>query len=244
LRSYKINPYIFLTPAIQLSFVMKAPAILALIGLLSSAVLAAPSQVFIKDDSVALHEEKFNSSAKATVGGKISEGIYYISSPIWGDNPDFLIGRGLEDRSLLPKYIKTVDRNLPYSQVQWLVRSAGDGLYILQVGRSPTAQIDQNLFAILLDDPPPTKWKIDYQPQHDAYTISSADNYQGWWASADVDSKVGVRPLIVSPSIPPYYPKSELYKFQPLDDDMVSHEENREEKHKFHVDVTVSVEEL
>jgi hypothetical protein len=86
-------------------FTMKAFTILSLLGLLSSITIAAPSHFGKKDVNIFLHESGSDYAETASFPD-LKRGTYIITSP--GLPPGFTIGRGIEDRSLNPKKIKTV----------------------------------------------------------------------------------------------------------------------------------------
>ncbi|MFD7493703.1 I66 family serine proteinase inhibitor [Streptomyces sp. NPDC059832] len=78
--------------------------------------------------------------------------------------------------------------------------------------------IDHLLFAALLPDPPAQKWIITHAPGHDrnVFTIETADRRAGWvLPSAEPKEQIAVRPLIVGPSVPPFYPSNELWVITP-----------------------------
>jgi hypothetical protein len=87
---------------------MKISTILSLLGLLSTSI-AAPSHSEERDVNIVLHGPA-SDHVETTMGGPLSSGVYFISSPALEER-GFVLGRGIrEDRSLLPKPIKTVSR--------------------------------------------------------------------------------------------------------------------------------------
>jgi hypothetical protein len=90
---------------------MKVSMILSLLGLLASTSIATPSHSEKKDVNIFLYELALD-HAGMTAGPVLRPGTYIITSLALP--PEFVIGRGIEDRSLNPKKIKTVptwDRN-------------------------------------------------------------------------------------------------------------------------------------
>jgi len=102
---------------------MKSSAILSCLGLLASTAFTAPSHQGAKD-TFYLHEQRPTDLAPISLGtitsGDLNDGIYTITSPALDNG--FVVGRGLEDLSLLPKRIKTVNLKDPRTQVQ-VIRS-------------------------------------------------------------------------------------------------------------------------
>jgi len=205
---------------------MKIPQILAIIGLFSSSILAVPSQFAIKD-----------ANSATAADNEISPGRYIISNP-----NGLAIGRSRrEDLSLNPKRIITESKDSDIDTILWDVKKLPNGNYILSIRGNPTAAIENNLYAVLLDYPAPTEWKIIYQEGPKAYTIERADYRGGWVVGYDEGDQVSVRPLIIGPSVPPFFPPTEVFTFKPADyDDLASNDFH--EKQEVHVDVTISIE--
>lgn len=85
---------------------MKTTNILSILGLLSSSVLAAPSQQVKRDVNIFIQEPLKEQAISAP--NDIATGRYYISSLA----QDFggVLGRAMrEDKSLLPKAIRAVE---------------------------------------------------------------------------------------------------------------------------------------
>lgn len=51
------------------------------------------------------------------------------------------------------------------NESQWVIEKLPKGGYRLKVGGSPTARIERNLYAVLLDQPPAEEWVITPRPQ-------------------------------------------------------------------------------
>ncbi|THH33048.1 hypothetical protein EUX98_g1124 [Antrodiella citrinella] len=129
-----------------------------------------------------------------------------------------------EDHSLLPKAIFLLSKGVQ-GHGFWDVKRTNDGGYILAANRSPVATIDGKLFAILLDMPPPQVWdiKLSERDGPDCFIIAERYSPRGWVANADADddelNQISVRPLIIGPSYPPFYPPNEVFKFIRVDRD-------------------------
>ncbi|KAL3425428.1 hypothetical protein PVAG01_02219 [Phlyctema vagabunda] len=154
---------------------------------------------------------------------QLKSGLYIISSlAALREGSRGLISRNLnEDRSLGPKPIALQPDGSPNRP--WEVREVDSGKFILSNAGAPTCVLDNKLFAVLLSQPPPEKWVITSRPQagRDAYTIETESRGAGWVLSEmQPFTTVDVRPLIVGPSEPPFFPPFELFSFQqvgPLD---------------------------
>ncbi|KAI0088753.1 hypothetical protein BDY19DRAFT_144265 [Irpex rosettiformis] len=146
----------------------------------------------------------------------IEDGQYQIFSA--ADN--LPIGRPLaEDKSLLPKQVVTLPPGTAPTR-PWDVLKNPNGTFTLKVAGAPTAEVDDKLFAILLDSPPPTEWRLTPVERNgpDAYIVTTSDGAKGW-VVPDVkpESQIVIRPLIVGPSEPPFYPPTEVFIFKRLE---------------------------
>jgi len=151
----------------------------------------------------------------------LESGQYQIASAL-GDG--ILVGRRLaEDRSLRPKAVVTLPRGSPPPH-PWQILKQDNGSYILRAAGAPTAAINDKLFAILLDQPEPTQWKIvpSERDGKGAYIVTKFDSPDGWVATEPEQGswgeQISVKPLIVGPSEPPFYPPTEVFIFTRLDD--------------------------
>ncbi|KAK7692431.1 hypothetical protein QCA50_004056 [Cerrena zonata] len=149
----------------------------------------------------------------------LKSGIYQIQS---SDKSQSFIGRNrAEDRSLNPKRVVALAPGiLPLAP--WVVEQLDNGRYILKAGGRPTADIDHKLWAVLLDEPPATEWIITpvSRVANNAYTIENSNGSGGWVVTEDEeDNQIAVRPLIVGPSEPPFYPPSEVFIFEEAPED-------------------------
>jgi hypothetical protein len=141
----------------------------------------------------------------------LSTAQYYIR------NDNLFAGRNIrEDKSLLPKRVFCpTDNDRPDP---WEIRALPNGRYRLSTRGAPTGAKDRLLFAFLLEDQGAEEWVITRR-NGGLYTIESADRNAGWVAQVDAtDPQIAVRPLIVGPSDPPFFPPNELWNIQPLVD--------------------------
>ncbi|KAF8910924.1 hypothetical protein CPB84DRAFT_1762887, partial [Gymnopilus junonius] len=110
-----------------------------------------------------------------------------------------------EDKSLSRRKLKS----LPCMEVERLE----NGRFILSNGGSPTTEIKGKVYADLLGQNV-IEWVIKRQQRSGAYTIETPDGRRGWvLTSKEVGTQVDSRPLIIGPSLPPFFPPSELWKF-------------------------------
>ncbi|KAI0789335.1 hypothetical protein C8Q75DRAFT_806981 [Abortiporus biennis] len=154
---------------------------------------------------MSLESGKYLISAMATEG-KNKVGRYWI-----------------EDKSLLPKRIILLpETGGPDGwSPEWTIEKKDDG-YIMKSLNNYTAGLNGELVAILIPDmAPPQNWKITAQPRHgeNVYTIEASDSAEGWVIPEPEElTPVIVRPLIVGASYPPFFPPSELFKIERVDD--------------------------
>ncbi|KAF8638991.1 hypothetical protein AX17_001794 [Amanita inopinata Kibby_2008] len=158
-------------------------------------------------------------------------------------NGDKFVGRyEIEDRSLLPKRVLVGDDNIQVKvsiswfdlsistahmmalNLEWVVEALSNGRYKLSTGKAPTVAIDNKLFALLMDEDKPEEWVITERPQagDSMYTVEAASKEEGWIAPTNDEEEVpqiAVRPLIVGPSMPPFFPPTEVFKFERIDRD-------------------------
>ncbi|KAF8826019.1 serine protease inhibitor [Lentinula edodes] len=138
----------------------------------------------------------------------LSAGLYIIRN---GDN---IVGRRFaEDRSLLPKKIVLSPSG---SNSTWVFEKCGNGSneYIIKSNGSPTAHIEDNVFAILMDVGEITNWIVEPVPQHseNSYIITTPDRTSGWVAPTEIDEQIACKPLIVMRTFPPRYPPNEVFQ--------------------------------
>ncbi|KDR67304.1 hypothetical protein GALMADRAFT_283623 [Galerina marginata CBS 339.88] len=147
----------------------------------------------------------------------LQNGSYTITSKAGA----FPVGRNkAEDRSLNPKKVVLLPQGI--ESPEWIVEALADGTYILKIGGRPTANIDELLFAVLLDEPEPTKWKVNpqFHQGENTYTITpvGSDN-DGWQvpADAEVGTQIAIQPLKFGRSFPPTYTPEELFVITKVD---------------------------
>ncbi|KAJ4473852.1 serine protease inhibitor [Lentinula aciculospora] len=130
----------------------------------------------------------------------LETGLYTIK------NGDKFVGRALaEDLSLRPKKVIVTDNDS-----KWAIEKLGNNLdtfYTLISNGSPTAHIEHNVFALVIDRELATKWIIQHVPQHgeNAHSIFGSDFEGGWTAPEEIGEQIRYRPLIFQPSVPPHY---------------------------------------
>ncbi|KAF8586580.1 hypothetical protein K439DRAFT_1614962 [Ramaria rubella] len=85
---------------------------------------------------------------------------------------------------------------------------------------SPTGVKNRLLYAFLIEEDRAEEWVITKRKDdghRSLYTIETASRNAGWIAQKDGDNpQIAVRPLIVGPSDPPFFPPNELWNIQPL----------------------------
>jgi len=147
---------------------------------------------------------------------KLSTAQYYIR------NDNLFAGRNIrEDKSLLPKRVFCpTDNDDPDL---WEIQALPNGRYRLSTRGAPTGAKGGLLFAFLLEDQGAEEWVITKRifggSNRSVYTIESANRNAGWVAQVDATNpQIAVRPLIVGPSDPPFFPPNELWNIQPLVD--------------------------
>jgi len=150
----------------------------------------------------------------------LKPGRYFITC-LYGGLP---IGRPLrEDRSLLPKAVVALNpRDERTDQAVFDLELKDNGTYLIKSFGNFTANINDRLFAILLPEPAPQNWvlKKSERDDGDVFVVIAENSPLGWVLQEDEPgAQVAVRPLIVGPSLPPFYPPTELFKFTPVEYD-------------------------
>jgi len=150
---------------------------------------------------------------------KLPSGQYFIL------NDKLFAGRNFrEDKSIMPKRVFCpTDHDEPEL---WQIRALPNGRYKLSARGAPTGARNGLLLAFLLDDQGPEEWVITKRKVDDSdrslYTIETANRNAGWIAlrdEADPPNQIAVRPLIVGPSFPPFFPPNELWNIENEDED-------------------------
>jgi len=150
---------------------------------------------------------------------KLPSGQYFIL------NDKLFAGRNFrEDKSIMPKRVFCpTDHDEPEL---WQIQALPNGRYKLLARGAPTGAKDRLLFAFLVPvgDQGPEEWVITERKVDDSdrrlYTIETANRNAGWIAQDEEDSpnQIAVRPLIVGPRDPPFFPSNALWSFQEAED--------------------------
>ncbi|KAF8910925.1 hypothetical protein CPB84DRAFT_1762892 [Gymnopilus junonius] len=145
----------------------------------------------------------------STTLAQLSSGQYVLRS----QNGNVPVGRSVfEDQSTRPKKIGVTSD-------AWNVERLENGRFILRNGGSPTTDINGKVYADVLGQNI-IEWVIKRQQKSGAYTIETPDGRRGWvLPSKEVGTQVDSRPLIIGPSLPPFFPLSELWKFDTVADE-------------------------
>ncbi|KAG8982717.1 hypothetical protein FRB93_007898 [Tulasnella sp. JGI-2019a] len=120
----------------------------------------------------------------------LSTGRYIIRNNMSGQ----YVGRSpREDRSLLPKRIVSLAEGT--EAALWVIEMTDNG-YILRANGAPIGVIDNRVWAILLDMPPPTFWRFQKVSQDEFMIVKADDEGQGWAMPSDeLGSQAIVRPI-------------------------------------------------
>ncbi|KAI6110811.1 hypothetical protein EDD16DRAFT_1893144 [Pisolithus croceorrhizus] len=96
------------------------------------------------------------------------------------------------------------------------LEKVGESTYVISANGYKTQDQDGLLVGSIEGDA--QRWYIEYAERHDAYIITKENERSvGWVAPTDDDEgQIRVRILIVGPSLPPYYPSNELFRFKYL----------------------------
>jgi len=147
---------------------------------------------------------------------KLPTDQYYIL------NDETFAGRNyIEDKSLGPKKVACpTDSNDPDL---WTIEQLPNGRYRIKARGAPTGVVRGLLFAFLADIDKAEEWIITLRKVVDdkhrrLYTIQKGNNSGGWIKQEGGNPQIAVRPLIIGPSVPPFFPPNELWNIQPLVD--------------------------
>ncbi|THU89591.1 hypothetical protein K435DRAFT_677610, partial [Dendrothele bispora CBS 962.96] len=82
---------------------------------------------------------------------------------------------------------------------------------------APTANIDNLVFALLINEDEAEEWRIEAVPQHgeNRYIITTQDQQNGWVAPDTLEEQINCKPLVVMQSLPPQYPPTEVFEIIP-----------------------------
>ncbi|THU82753.1 serine protease inhibitor [Dendrothele bispora CBS 962.96] len=139
----------------------------------------------------------------------LESGIYTIR------NRDNNVGRSLtEDRSLGPKRILLLPQDVKPEEIKWEIEKLDHNSYTLKIRDAPTANIDNLVFALLINKGEAEKWRIEAVPQHgeNRYIITTQDKKDGWVAPDAPDEQIICKPLTATKSQPPQYLPTEFYE--------------------------------
>ncbi|KAJ4473842.1 serine protease inhibitor [Lentinula aciculospora] len=128
-------------------------------------------------------------------------------------NEDNVVGRALaEDLSLQPKRIILLPPDDKTSTPASL--NLHDNEYIIISNGSPTAHIENHIFALLIDRGAATKWLVQAVPQHgeNAFIITTAARQYGWSAPGEANEQIGYSRLVVGRSLPPRYSPHQVFQ--------------------------------
>ncbi|THG95045.1 hypothetical protein EW026_g6535 [Hermanssonia centrifuga] len=146
----------------------------------------------------------------------LKEGNYIIRNRAQGQ----FIGRNLaEDLSLLPKKVINLPHGVQAPVWTVLPVNDSDNKYRFKIGGSYVAEIDHLLFAVLLEEPLPTEWRVTPSERDgpNAYIIEKVDRSAGWVLPEEEPyTQLAVRPLIIGASDPPYFPPTQLFEIIPF----------------------------
>ncbi|KAM5542253.1 hypothetical protein V8D89_004126 [Ganoderma adspersum] len=152
----------------------------------------------------------------------LESGRYYIFSKI--DDAAAPVGRNfIEDKSLLPKAVYKLPKGV--EPPVWDVERLPNGHYKLQSRGAAVGAVDRLLFAFLIEAETlvaTLEWSIQRDERDgdgNCYIVTRPDG-EGW-VITDMDSEdvaqIAVRPLIVGPSFPPFYPPNEVFVFKKVE---------------------------
>ncbi|EPS38919.1 hypothetical protein H072_7306 [Dactylellina haptotyla CBS 200.50] len=126
-----------------------------------------------------------------------------------------------EDKSLLPKKVVLLPAGV--QGAAWYVVRNYDGIYTLQNKSAPVVDIDDKLFAQLMEQDPPlqTRWRIssvNWQGA-DQWIVENLARTDGWLLDSNTGptvayKQIDVGPLIANLSLPPQYPANERFVFK------------------------------
>ncbi|THG97320.1 hypothetical protein EW026_g4655 [Hermanssonia centrifuga] len=142
---------------------------------------------------------------------KLSTGNYIITNK--ADGQTLAIGRGAEDKSLLPKKVVSLPPSV--EAPVWSIQLLDNGKYTLKIGGAPATEIDSEVYAVYLEQIRLTEWVITPTPQH----VSEKGDRSAGWVLPKKESltQVAVKPLVAALSLPPQYLPSERFEIIPID---------------------------
>ncbi|KAI6044499.1 hypothetical protein EDC04DRAFT_2599520 [Pisolithus marmoratus] len=93
--------------------------------------------------------------------------------------------------------------------------NGGDNTYVILVERRNTRGQEDRVFAF--ENEPVEEWVILYRELQDAYTIERRGGPVGWTVPQPEETEIRqvvLRPIIATPSLPPRFLPSQLYRFE------------------------------
>ncbi|KIJ94840.1 hypothetical protein K443DRAFT_683415 [Laccaria amethystina LaAM-08-1] len=110
----------------------------------------------------------------------LESGTYLITSLAQPPHSASIGRNNSEDKSLNPKRVVALPPGV--QRAVWDIEALGDDKYILNARDAPTAAIDGLIFAILRDEPAPTKWflKLNLHSRTSYNILDSEDPSKGW----------------------------------------------------------------
>ncbi|KAI1784708.1 hypothetical protein LXA43DRAFT_194181 [Ganoderma leucocontextum] len=149
----------------------------------------------------------------------LESGKYTILSKVDGAP----VGRRLaEDRSLLPKGIYKLPKDLEADIVIWDVEKLENGNYKFKAIGDVVGAIDGRLFAILLEDQvvdAATEWTLqrdERDTQGNAFVVTRAGHQDGWAVPTDDNEQIVIKPILAGLTIPPTYSPTQVFVFNKL----------------------------
>ncbi|KDR72403.1 hypothetical protein GALMADRAFT_74101 [Galerina marginata CBS 339.88] len=126
----------------------------------------------------------------------LTSGNYTITTRRAG----YPVGRNIdaEDSSLRPKKVVILG---PGVDRPWAIEKLGGGIYTMKTRHGAAADIESKLFAVLIDEPEPTKWRIEPQFNlgKNLYIIGSANRSRiGWNLPVESEKEIGIQVCCIS----------------------------------------------
>ncbi|TEB34470.1 hypothetical protein FA13DRAFT_1482904 [Coprinellus micaceus] len=109
--------------------------------------------------------------------------------------------------------------SLPHgTDAKWQITKEHDDSYTMRLQSNDTAAVNVDS-QVFLEYPArhSNTWKIEpqFHQGENTHIILTADGSQDGWAASD-DSRVLIKPLIMGPSVPPFFPPNELFVITPV----------------------------
>ncbi|KAL4072822.1 hypothetical protein V8B97DRAFT_259162 [Scleroderma yunnanense] len=108
--------------------------------------------------------------------------------------------------------VTLIDRDSGLQPPKFVFNRVNENTYTFTVNGLHVVARRGRLFASVYG--PPEQFRITYAERHNAYIIQKTDGPSGWVAPIDEENRqILIRPLIVGPSEPPFYPSTQLFRF-------------------------------